>query len=93
MKTDAPNFSRNYPLGGERIGPAWRAMWRTLPEGGWVEGASFSHLLAGQTGLAPKTIAGLLWKAEKVGILTKKIVGAGNGRRVHYRVAEKNQNA
>jgi hypothetical protein len=90
MKTEAPNFSGNYPLGGERLGPGWRAMWRALPEDGWVECAPFAHLLAGQTGLDPKTIAGLLWKAEKAGILTKSVVGPGNRRRAYYRVASKN---
>lgn len=90
MKTDAPNFRGNYPLGGERIGPGWRAMWLALPSDGWVECTPFSRLLAGRTGLSPKTIAGLLWKAEKAGILTKSVVGEGNRRRAYYRVAPKN---
>ena len=90
METEASIFRGNYPLGGERIGPGWRAIWRALPERGWIEAAPFAVHLAEQTGLSPDTVANLLRQAGGAGILEKRYRDARSRRRAFYRVALKN---
>lgn len=81
---DAPNFNGNYPLGGERIGPAWRTMWAALRRSGdWAVGTDLVHLVPE---VNPKTARGLLWRAERRGFLDKRYVNDRNRRSAAYRI-------
>jgi hypothetical protein len=99
MDTDAPNFGErsNYPLGGERIGPAWRMVWRRLDAKRWISGHSLAVIVCAFVDVKPETVRGLLWKAEKVGILEKRLVSGrlhgGERKLAEYRVAKKNLSA
>jgi GTP-sensing pleiotropic transcriptional regulator CodY len=91
MNTEAPNFKGNYPLGGERIGPAWRVMWKMLNVRDWVSGVDLARTLADRVGLDSKTVANLLRRAADAGLLNRKPIRmkrpGGMRRVVHYRVA------
>lgn len=93
VKTDAPNFSKTgrYPLAGERIGPAWREAWKVLASAYWTNGTELSNQIAMKSDVEAKTVKLLLWKAEKAGILDKriKVVKGASGERgqAEYRVS------
>ena len=65
----APDWSRNYPSAGERIGPAWRAMWAALGDDEWHDSKALA--MAGELagGCAHKTARNLLFAAARAGIL------------------------
>lgn len=69
MKTEAPNFSRNYPLAGDRIGPAWRELWSRLSESRWDAGVDLAAGLSERYDVTRPTVLGLLSKARAAGIL------------------------
>lgn len=65
----APDWSRGYPSRGKTIGPAWRAMWRSLDDGEWHDGRALklAGTLAG--GCTEKTARNLLFAAARAGLL------------------------
>lgn len=65
----APNWSKNYPSGGEHIGPAWQAMWDTLADGEWRDAASLAESGAEAGGCAVKTARNLLSSAGEAGLI------------------------
>lgn len=90
MDTPARNFHRNYPLAGERIGPAWLALWSALHPRQWQTGRSLAEPLAPRLGVAEATLSNLLWRAEKSGHVQKRIVvdKARSRKVVQYRGIE-----
>lgn len=90
MDTDAPNFEKNYPLGGDRIGPVWLDLWGRLSLAEWLSGPDIAHEIAKTRGtVQPATVKQLLWRAEQVGILESRSV-LRPGRRARsneYRVS------
>lgn len=86
---DAPNFSGNYPLGGERIGPAWRDMWRVLAGAQWVRSTAVTDAPSvTRHGLDPRTVSNLLRAARTAGVLEVRYRRGGkpSRRRAEYRV-------
>jgi hypothetical protein len=86
---EVPNFYPNssYPLGGERIGPAWRAAWSVLlaePRG--VPGPTLVVAMCLAADIVDKTASLLLQKARKAGILEVRYV-KGRRRVAWYRIA------
>lgn len=65
----APDWARGYPSKGERIGPAWRAMWAALGDDGWHDSKALA--MAGELagGCAHKTARNLLFAAARAGLL------------------------
>lgn len=86
MRTEAPNFSGNYPLGGERLGPAWRDTWRLLTPGQWASGHALAEMVSRNVDISPITVRNLLRKAVQVGVLEQKIITKNSRGVAHYRV-------
>lgn len=89
----APNFrGTTYPGDGERIGPAWRAVWSFLADGQWhnvpelaAVGVSACWSVVGK-GLRESTVQTLLYEAGRDGHLEKEIrADRRNVRRAYYR--------
>ena len=86
---EVPNFypNSNYPLGGERIGPAWRAAWAALlaePRG--IPAPTLKIAMCAAADIIDKTAELLLQKARKAGILEVHYV-KGRRRVAWYRSA------
>ena len=86
---EAPNFGpdSSYPLGGERIGPAWRAAWTALlaePRG--IPAPALKIAMCAAADIIDKTAELLLQKARKAGILEVRYV-KGRRRVAWYRIA------
>lgn len=87
MQSEPQNFKGTYPLAGDRIGPAWRECWRLLNRVTFMDGVELAERVSAVTAVQGKTVAGLLWRAEKAGILEKRLRRASGGRRrAFYRV-------
>lgn len=85
---EAPNFtsSGSYPLGGERIGPAWRAAWAALlaePHG--VSAPTLKAAMCTAADVVDKTAELLLQKARRAGVLEVHYV-QGHRRVAWYRI-------
>lgn len=78
----APQINGDYPLAGDRVGPAWRRLWRELRDGQPHAGLALQRL-APRLDVAPRTIAELLRQAARRGVIEQ--VGGGRGRKVSYR--------
>ncbi len=85
METHVPDIGPNYPSGGERIAPAWRATWMAI-EHSWRRGTDIARTGAAASTVTPKTVMGLLSQAAKVGLIERKYTKAtlpiGQPRRV-----------
>lgn len=83
----APNFSGNYPNGGQRIGPLWRELWEHLGERGWISGSHLAEIFAPRHGVAVGTVKTILWAAVKAGHLEQgyRHDGKFNTKRSFYR--------
>lgn len=68
---DAPNFVKNYPLSGERIGPLWRELWSALADGVPMSATLLAERFAARHRVADGTVKGLLWNAAKYGHLER----------------------
>lgn len=82
--TEAPSIRGNYPLAGERIGPAWRRTWSALADGEWHKGNDVARAV--REDLHPETIMTLLRQAVRAGLLEgEKRKGAriGGTSKVH----------
>lgn len=75
-----PQIRGNYPLAGDRIGPAWRRIWRELGDGQPRLAADFARDIAPVVGLAPNTVVNLLRQAAQEGLLIKSTVKSERGR-------------
>jgi hypothetical protein len=91
MDSEPPNFSGTFPLAGERIGPAWQALWRGLSDVRWTEGDTLATEVAGRHNITRHTANNLLRQAHAVGILVRKYETLRSRRRAFYKVARKNQ--
>lgn len=85
MKTDAPNFQANYPLGGERIGRAWISMWEMLDRRGFQCGSSLAEVGAAQGSVLDKTARNLLSLAVNAGILEQRRIACKATGHSHHR--------
>lgn len=90
MDTEAPNFNGNYPLAGERIGPAWREMWKMLDQITWLNAGDIAAVVAPKHDIKPMTVKNILRQARESGVLDQSLrVPAGRRREsAHYRVSE-----
>lgn len=86
MKNAAPNIRGNYPLAGERVGPAWRACWSLLSRTTWTDGTTLAGEVGPPNGLAPETVVNLLRQARQAGLLEVRMVRVGSRQRGEYRV-------
>ncbi len=68
---EAPNIKGDYPLLGERIGPAWCRAWDAMSDGGWVRGLDLAESVRGD--LRAKTVIGLFRQAVLAGLLEVEI--------------------
>lgn len=79
-KTDPPNFAGNYPLAGERIGPAWRAAWDVLSDGSWRSKLQIVPVMCKAGPVVPITALNLLRAARRAGVLeVRRTVRADDG--------------
>lgn len=86
MTTDmAPDIARNYPSGGERIGPAWVKIWKNLSDGKWKRVDEIMEIP--DLDIVETTVHNLLSKAEKKKMLQKRMVKLNGRNRVQYRFA------
>ena len=85
-----PNFFGNYPLDGERIGPAWRAAWSrlTADPSRWHTADELAELMVDTSGVVDKTARNLLRQARQRGLLAVRYTSAwpARGRRSSYRI-------
>ena len=81
---DAPRLTRrsnsDYPLGGEKLGPAWIAAWEFMEDFRWKGVRELERVMAEASGVAPKTAYGLLNKARSMGFLEAKYGLSSNNR-------------
>ena len=83
---DAPNFgTSNYPGGGEKIGPAWRAAWVQMFDRRWYYVRDLEQIMCGETGIAPVTARNLLRQARTRGLLEVRYEMYGNRAQAEYR--------
>lgn len=66
---DAPDWRPGYPGTGKMIGPAWRAIWARLADGGWHDGAELAEVGAAAGGCEVRTARGLLYPAVRAGFV------------------------
>jgi hypothetical protein len=86
MDTEPRNFKNSYPLGGEKIGPAWRQAWRALDVKRWTPAGDVEQM-GPAAGVLPGTMRNLLRQAVKAGQLEVRYVKAPSGqKRAEYRV-------
>lgn len=87
VETDeAPNIRGRYPLAGVRLGPAWRAAWRALGTGEWVEMRAMSIELGREHGLTPQAVAAVLTQATVARLLERRV--RTDGRLIELRRAD-----
>lgn len=65
----APDWKPGYPSTGERIGPAWAAMWAAMPDGEWVDAFDLAIVGAEAGGILPGTARNLLFPAAQHGLV------------------------
>lgn len=96
MANRVPNIAGDYPLAGEKIGPAWRDTWAVLSSGKWFAGADVAQWVAARQPVDPRTVIGLMQKARKAGLLEVKILKTKRDgvkrSRAHYRIKSKETN-
>lgn len=70
----APEIYPGYPYK-RRVFPAWQQMWNVLRQAdGPVEGRSLAEEVAADHGLSTQTLAAVLARAAKAGLLTTSMV-------------------
>jgi hypothetical protein len=87
MDTEPSNFYPNlpYPLAGERIGPAWRLMWRELSPR-WQEAQGLCQRVAQRSEVTESTLRKMLRKAASRKIIEYRLTGHLGNQRAEYRV-------
>jgi hypothetical protein len=65
----APDWSRFYPSGGEKIGPTWQAVWSAMADGGWHDTADLVPVGMSVAGCAYSTVRNQLLAACKAGLI------------------------
>jgi hypothetical protein len=101
MMKPAPAFDpskarSDYPLSGEKTGPAWRVAWRILHtqamqdtgSGRYLDAVEIVEEVSRETNVNPGTIRNLLIAAEKAGILERVVRLSGGRNRAHYRITK-----
>lgn len=70
---DAPKLTKrsnsDFPLGGEKLGPAWIAAWEFMEDCRWKGVRELQEVMAEASDVAPKTAYNLLNKARIMGFL------------------------
>jgi hypothetical protein len=79
----APNFTRKYPMAGERLGPSWQALWDHLNDFGWHT-VKCLQSTPGLT-IADRTVENLLRNARIANKLDRRYRITKTGRIVEYR--------
>lgn len=87
-----PNFTATYPLGGEKIGPAWRAAWRALCDEprSWHPVGDLVTAMRDAAQIIDPTARNLLRSARKAGLLEVVYADPQPGSphpRARYRIA------
>ena len=85
MKTDAPNFKGNYPLGGDRIGPAWLDLWEMLDTERYQCGWYLADQVADRNNILARTAHALLSSAASAEILDQVRIDCTSGHFQHRR--------
>lgn len=69
----APDFEGNgYPGTGEKIGPAWRAMWSAMADGEWRSSVSLASVACEAAPVVTGTALNLLHSAARCGVIEKR---------------------
>jgi hypothetical protein len=88
---EAPNIAGNYPLGGEKIGPAWRAAWHFLAttHPRWMPKRDITAVMV-RTGIVEDTAESLLQQASRRRVLEVRYRKTDNRgqTRAQYRIAQ-----
>lgn len=85
----APDIGKGYPSRGERLGPAWQAVWDRLADGEWRNREDLAKEIATERGdIVPITVANLMRQACEIDLLDHRIVtlpreSSGKGRGHH----------
>lgn len=79
----APNFSGDYPMAGERIGPAWQRVWDRMADRKWLMTQVIARDPELRGDLQPKTMENLIRRAFRAGLLERRY--AGSPRMAFYR--------
>lgn len=92
IPVDAPAFNperSDYPLGGAKVGPIWRAAWAELRHNGRVSLSGADLVTRVQRMIPdahPETIRLILRRAAVAGILESEIRLHAKRNRAHYRI-------
>ena len=78
---EAPNFNGVYPGSGERIGPAWRAMWAVMSDGQWHQRAEVISAGVAAGPIEARTAENLILTASRVGVVDRQIRRCADGRK------------
>lgn len=84
----APDIKKNFPSGGERLGPGWNQLWAGLGKQSGRRFVAVTEIAAyygPKTGLAETTIGNLLRQAANAGLIERKYIQDGSVKRVYYR--------
>lgn len=65
----APDWGRQYPSGGELIGPTWQAMWVALADREWHDVRELTEVGEAARGAATATVRNQLFAAAKAGLI------------------------
>lgn len=65
----APDFKPGFPSTGEKIGPAWAAMWGAMADGDWHDAFELAAVGAGLGGVLPGSARNLLFPAAQAGLV------------------------
>lgn len=85
---DPDKTRSDYPLGGEKTGPAWRFAWEILYRDPtrYLDAVDIVSEVAAVLKVNARTVRNLLMAAERAGILEKEIRLSGHRNRAHYRI-------
>ncbi len=87
MNSEPRNFTGEYPLAGERLGPAWRMTWRLLSHE-WTPVGPLAARVAAASEVVPGTVRTLLYAAAKAGMIERRCVGRPGRQVAEVRVVE-----
>lgn len=70
----APNFGKsNYPMGGERIGPAWQAAWDILCDGEWHNSRPVKDAMTAAGPILDLTANEVLRQSARSGLTERRV--------------------
>jgi len=95
--TDAPTLNdrprSNYPLGGTKTGPAWRAAWNMLRKAHgkpdeFLPSSEIATYASESCGASPDTVKNLLLSAYRFGVLVKSYRMVNSRTQACYRISD-----